>query len=233
MSLRGSPLDVAIIVPAAGRGERMGADVPKQYLQLQGRPLLAHVLERLLALRPRELILVVAAGDKAYTRVAGHEQCRIVAGGQSRADSVLAGLNAMQAGDDDWVMVHDAARPCIRGEDVLRLFETVSSNDAGGILATPVVDTVKQSADGRKIERTIPRDGLWLAQTPQMFRYGLLRRALEDAAAGGIAITDEASAVERLGHWPALVEGSRDNIKVTTPEDITLAEYYLQEQAQP
>lgn len=230
MSLPGPLRDVAIIIPAAGRGERMGADMPKQYLPLQGKPILAHVLERLLALAPREVVLVVADGDVGYTQVEGQEQCRIVKGGESRADSVLAGLASMAAGDNDWVMVHDAARPCIRSGDVLRLYEAVCNDAAGGILATPVVDTVKQSADGRTIRRTISRDGLWLAQTPQMFRYGILRRALEEGAAQGANITDEASAVERLGLHPLLVPGTRDNIKVTTPEDIALANYYLQEQ---
>lgn len=224
---------VSVIIAAAGKGLRMGAGVSKQYLPLAGRPLLAETLGRWLALAPRQIVLVVAADDEQWHGVAGVEHCRLVTGGASRAASVLQGLRALQADTSaaasDWVLVHDAARPCVRAADILRLLAAVQGSDVGGLLGVPVIDTVKQVRAG-VVVASPDRQQLWLAQTPQIFRLGLLHRALLQASAAPIEITDEASAIEALGLQPIMVEGSRDNIKVTNAGDLALAEYYLARQ---
>lgn len=219
--------NVSVIVPAAGRSLRMGDGQRKQYIELGGKPMLQHVLEKLLSLGPKELVVAVAPDDAGFEKLPASAACRAVQGGASRADSVQLGLAALNAGDDDWVMVHDAARPCVSVDDILRLEKTVGDDGVGGILAIPVVETVKRSDDNERIDGTVSRDGLWLAQTPQLFRRGMLIRALQSAKKEGLEVTDEAAAVEWLGFAPLLVEGSRENIKVTTPGDIALAEYYL------
>lgn len=224
---------VSVIIAAAGKGLRMGAGVSKQYLPLAGRPLLAETLGRWQALAPRQIVLVVAADDDQWRGVAGAEHCRLVIGGASRAASVLQGLRALQADTSaaasDWVLVHDAARPCVRAADILRLLAAVQGSDVGGLLGVPVIDTVKQVRAG-VVVASPDRQQLWLAQTPQIFRLGLLHRALLQASAAPIEITDEASAIEALGLQPIMVEGSRDNIKVTNAGDLALAEYYLARQ---
>lgn len=218
---------ISVIVPAAGRGERMGNDAPKQFVELNGTPMLQHVLSRLLALEPRRLVVATVPGDTAIEALPARKECVLIEGGETRAESVRHGLAALDLADNDWVMVHDAARPCVTADDIRRLIRTVGDDDVGGILAVPVVETVKRSDDSLRIDGTVARDGLWLAQTPQLFRFGLLNRALESAAQESLEVTDEASAVEWLGLAPLLVEGRKDNIKVTTPEDIALAEHYL------
>lgn len=221
---------ISVIVPAAGKGERMGDGPPKQYLPLVGKPMLQHVLERLLSLSPDRLVVPLSPADSIFDSLPVHHECEVVTGGATRAESVQAGLDALSLDDDDWVMVHDAARPCIRTEDIARLVETVGDDPVGGILAIPVHETVKRTDDGKRIDGTVSRDGLWLAQTPQLFRYGVLARAMESAAGEGLEVTDEASAVEWTGLSPMLVMGPGENLKVTTPEDIMLAEYYLRMQ---
>lgn len=230
-------IDAALwcIVPAAGRGTRVGGDVPKQYLPIAGKPLLTHTLERLAA-HPRiaGLLVVISANDKHWSgdcEIAG-KPVLAAAGGKERADSVLAGLRALQkhVADDDFVLVHDAARPCVLLDDISRLIETASSDD-GGLLATPVRDTLKRADDNARVADTQPRDAYWRALTPQMFRYRALVEALESASAQRIAVTDEAMAMERMGHKPKLIEGSPSNIKVTTPEDFVLAEFILARQS--
>lgn len=215
----------------------MGGNTPKQYLTVNGKPLLAHTLEKMMSLGARELILVLSAGDERFRQVPQTGACTIVRGGKSRMESVLNALRAMQVPDDAWVMVHDGARPCVRREDVLHLVDVVGEDDVGGLLAVPVSDTVKRAASNTagapRVTSTVDRDALWLAQTPQMFRYRVLRSALERADDEGFEVTDEASAVERLGHWPLLVKGHKDNIKVTTPEDLILAGRYLAERGRP
>lgn len=220
------------VVPAAGRGRRFGGDVPKQYLRLGEKPLLLHTLERLAA-HPRiaGLMLVVAAGDASWAQglveVLGKPLLRAT-GGAERADSVLAGLRALPAtvSAGDAVLVHDAARPCVRAADITRLIdEAVPAG--GGLLAAPLRDTLKRAGADRRVAATEAREARWRALTPQVFPRGALEAALAAAAAGGIAITDEAMAMERAGHAPLLVEGSEDNIKVTTPADLALAEFLL------
>lgn len=227
MSSTSSLHDIAVIVPAAGQGTRMGDGQPKQYLPLNGVPMLQHVLSKLLALGPSRLVVAIAPEDEAFAGLPVASSCRAVVGGSTRADSVKNCLADLDLSTDDWVMVHDAARPCVRVDDIARLVQAVSNDSVGGILAVPVVETVKRSADDTRVDETVSREGLWLAQTPQMFRYGLLREALDCAGREGVTVTDEASAVEWMGHAPLLVEGHRDNLKVTTPEDMMLAEHFL------
>ncbi|MEE4300931.1 MAG: 2-C-methyl-D-erythritol 4-phosphate cytidylyltransferase [Pseudomonadales bacterium] len=223
------------VVPAGGSGSRFGAAVPKQYLSLAGRPLLCWSLDALAAAGPEAIVLVVAPDDAHATGLPALADCvRIIAdGGATRAESVLAGLRALagQAAPDDWVLVHDAARPCLDPALVARLLEAVAGHADGGLLARPVAETVKEACIGEdstaQVRRTLDRDGLWLAQTPQAFRHGALLGALEAALAAGVAVTDEASAIEHAGGRPLLVPGARANLKVTRPEDLPLAEFWL------
>ena len=219
------------VVPAAGRGTRFGGDIPKQYLPLAGRPVIRHALEAVLA-HPRVAGVVVAlAADDAlwpgWQELAGKPvlRCR---GGAERADSVLAGLQSIPgAGDATLVLVHDAARPNLAAGDLARLVEAADMQPEGAILAAPVRDTLKRAGADATIEATEPRERLWRALTPQAFRYGPLLRALEQARAAGVRVTDEAMAMERTGARPRLVEGREDNLKVTTPADLALAEFLV------
>ncbi|MEM0954728.1 MAG: 2-C-methyl-D-erythritol 4-phosphate cytidylyltransferase [Pseudomonadota bacterium] len=221
------------VVPAAGIGARIGGDRPKQYLALAGQPVLQHSLNTLLALpNLRAVAVAIAAGDEAWPGLpaALDSRVRLAPGGAERSDSVLSGLDclASEAAAHDWVLVHDAARPCLPTADLERLVDSLAEDDVGGILALPVADTVKRADDAGRIIETVDRSGLWLAQTPQLFRYGMLAAALRAAKAAGHAVTDEASAIERAGFQPRLVPGSPRNIKVTRPADLALAENYLQ-----
>jgi len=221
------------IIPAAGSGTRMSKSQPKQYAKLAGKPMLWHAV-RAVCMPPVESVFVVLApGDKAFARqdwkaFKGKLE-PLYCGGRTRRDSVYNGLvAAMSAVDpDDWVLVHDAARPCLPKKDLQKLVREARADEVGAILAQPVAETVKR-AQGQggapRIAATEERAQLWLAQTPQMFRAGLLAQALR-AARG--AVTDEASAVEQLGLKPRLVAGSRENLKVTWPEDLKIAESIL------
>ena len=219
------------LLPAAGVGARMGVNLPKQYLDTAGRPLLWHALRVFEAHTAIDAIYVVLSPEDGYWD--GYDWSEfgklkvLRCGGATRAESVLNGLTAMvgEVGQDDWVLVHDAARPCLSARLLERLIEAVAEDGVGGILAAPVADTLKREGEGRRIRETVPRAGLWGAQTPQMFRHGLLKRALEQA---GTAVTDEASAVEALGQAPRLVEGDITNLKVTYPRDLELAALILQ-----
>ncbi len=220
------------IVPAAGRGQRFGGQVPKQYVVVDGRPLLAHALAALLA-HPgvAGAVVVLSADDPhwpGWETLAG-KPIRTCTGGEARADSVLAGLAALpdSVRADDFVLVHDAARPLLRAADLDALLERGRNDPVGAILAAPVRDTLKRAGDDGGIDRTEPRERLWRALTPQLFRRLQLTRALESARDAGVAVTDEAMAMERLGHRPLLVEGSEDNLKVTTPADLAYVEYLL------
>jgi len=221
------------VVPAAGRGARFGAERPKQYVELAGRPLLEWTLERLVATPCITGLIVVLAPDDPYwpsIHVAGDKPVATTVGGAERCDSVLAGLRALprQVAQGDFVLVHDAARPCVRGHDIARLLAQVPAA-GGGLLAAPLRDTLKRAgADGRVVA-TEPRESRWRALTPQAFRRGELVGALEAARAAGVVVTDEAMAMERLGHRPLLVEGDEGNIKVTTPADLALARHRLLE----
>lgn len=213
----------------------MGAAVPKQYLDLAGRPVIDYSLGLFLD-HPRISGVIVALdpADERWLRTAyaEHPQVRRVDGGDERCHSVLNALDLV-AGDEastDWVLVHDAARPCLRTEDVDLLLNTLSGHPVGGLLGVPVRDTMKQVGTDGTVQRTLPRDRLWHAFTPQMFPLGLLHRALRTALEKGSLVTDDASAVELAGLAPLFVEGHADNIKITRPQDLPLARFYLQQQ---
>lgn len=223
------------VLPAAGIGARMGGELPKQYLEVAGATILEHSLNALLACE--RLTAVVVALHPQDTRASqlallAAPRVRRVSGGAQRSDSVLAALDALwgQAAADDWVLVHDAARPCLQLADISRLIERVTASGTGGVLAQPIVDTVKQAGDNALVARTLDRNNLWCAQTPQMFRLGELRDALLAANRQGLAVTDEASAMEMAGRPVQLVPGSPRNLKVTLPADLRLAAWYLEEQ---
>ena len=223
--------DMWCVVPAAGRGARFGGDVPKQYLELRGGPLLLLTLERL-ASHPRiaGIVVAIAADDRYWpglTRCSGKPVVATV-GGSRRSESVLAGLRGLpdSVAPDAFVLVHDAARPCIGAEDISRLI-TLGSAAGGALLAAPLRDTLKRADDHNTVAATEARDHRWRALTPQLFRRGELTAALEAALAIGVDATDESMAMERAGHHPLLVEGSETNIKVTTPADLVLAEFFL------
>ena len=218
------------IVPAAGSGSRFGAGKPKQYLGLLGRPLIYHTLAALTACPDIDRVWVVLAPDDTEWgrhdwSALGPKLETLRCGGATRADSVGNGLQAaaMVAGDDDWILVHDAARPCISAQMLAALFADLADDPVGGILAVPVADTLKRADAAQRVAATEPRDGLWQAQTPQMFRYGLLREALEKCR----EVTDEAGAVEAMGLQPKLVRCDATNLKVTYPADLALAAMIL------
>ena len=218
------------IVPAAGSGSRFGAEKPKQYLDLLGRPLIFHSLKALTACPDIERVWVVLAPDDPWWprydwSELGAKLETVRCGGATRAESVTNGLQAaaMVAADDDWVLVHDAARPCISATMLDALFADLAQDPVGGILAVPVADTLKRADTEQRVAATEPRDGLWQAQTPQMFRYGLLCDALQKCR----DVTDEAGAVEALGLKPKLVRGDATNLKVTYPADLALAAMIL------
>ncbi|MET0224819.1 MAG: 2-C-methyl-D-erythritol 4-phosphate cytidylyltransferase [Dokdonella sp.] len=221
-----------MIVPAAGAARRMGGAVPKQYLPLAGRSVIEWALAPFLE-RPQIVAVVVVLADQdrrwPQTDLAGHAKILIAQGGAERMNSVLAGLTALaaHAAPDDWVLVHDAARPCLQATDLDRLIDGLRDDDVGGLLAAPVVDTLKRADDGERVAQTLPRDKLWRALTPQMFRRDLLQRALSQSIASGATVTDEAQAVEALGLQPRLIAGDADNIKITLPEDVLRAERIL------
>lgn len=222
------------VVPAAGVGKRMRADKPKQYLELAGKTLLEHTLQRLIS-HPRIQHVVVALHphDPYFPQLPLAQQPWLsrVDGGEERADSVLSGLQTLCT--HDWALVHDAARPCVSHHDISQLLALADKQQGGGILACPVRDTMKRAAQGtRQVLRTEDRKGLWHALTPQLFPAAQLIKALERARQHGIDITDEASAMEWAGHDVSLVSGSASNIKVTNPEDLALAEFYLQDKQQ-
>lgn len=221
------------LIPSAGSGSRAGTAQPKQYQPLAGQPLVMHTVQALaqvaqlstgwLVLSPQDDFLWPTTGWPARFR-------RVACGGATRAESVFKGLQAMLAQGvpaQDWVLVHDAARCLVTPESVSRLMDTCQHDPVGGLLALPLPDTLKSEADGR-VAATVPREHKWLAQTPQMFRLQALHDALAEVAGSGfVGITDEASAMERLGLKPRLVEGSAQNFKVTYPADFALAEAIL------
>ena len=213
----------------------MRADRPKQYLALLGQPILLRTLERLAGYPAVRGVLVGIAPDDAYwptLDVSIPKMLGTSAGGSTRANTVLNGLRKLAefASADDWVLVHDAARPCLRHADIDALLAATAGHADGGLLALPVNDTVKRSDHNGCVQETVTRAGLWRALTPQLFRIGALTAALESGLRRGVEITDEASAMEAEGARPRLVHGHADNIKITVPEDLALAELYLREQ---
>ena len=220
------------LVPAAGVGARSGAEGPKQYVSLAGRAMMAHTLAALARVPGLAATLVVLSpdDDQFETAVPDFDGWVARCGGTSRAESVANGLDellARGAQPHDWVLVHDAARCLLRPEWVEKLIAACADDEVGGLLAMPLADTLKQSSHGR-VMCTVDRSAKWAAQTPQMFRLGLLKPAL---AGGGEGVTDEASAVEALGHQPLLVESPMENFKVTWPADFALAERLLRTRA--
>ncbi|HSM98988.1 MAG TPA: 2-C-methyl-D-erythritol 4-phosphate cytidylyltransferase [Gallionella sp.] len=216
------------LVPAAGSGARMGHELPKQYLPLAGQPMIAHALNTLCSCPEISTVFVVLAPDDRqfhtydWSRF-GDKLQPLFCGGERRSDTVLNGLLASELEPDDWVLVHDAARPCLTQALLAKLIAELRDDEVGGILAVPVADTLKRAGAHDRILRTESRERLWQAQTPQMFRAGLLAQALQLPS----RFTDEASAVEAMGLQPRLVEGDTRNFKVTYPQDIRLAELLL------
>ena len=221
------------VVPAAGTGQRMEAQLPKQYLTLRGRTLAEHTMARLLAMGSlRQVVVAVADGDPWWPRLdcASHPRVRTVTGGASRAESVLRGLETLagEAPDEARVLVHDMARPCVRLSDMERLASECGAR--GALLARPVHDTLKQSDDSGHVIASPDRRHVWRALTPQCFPLDALREALREALAAGLEVTDEASAMEHQGWHPLLVAGHADNLKVTEPADLALAAFHMEQQ---
>ncbi|MDC0611171.1 2-C-methyl-D-erythritol 4-phosphate cytidylyltransferase [Vibrio sp.] len=219
------------IVPAAGVGARMKADKPKQYLKIQGKTILEHTVEKLLSHPGIENVVVAISIDDPYfdsLALAKLPNVIRVDGGAERSQSVLNALTyVVDNSPSHWVLVHDAARPCVELSDISRLITEATEHPVGAILAAPVRDTMKRSNAKQDIDQTIDRSSLWHALTPQMFRSEQLKEALTQALFHKVAVTDEASAMEWLGLSPRLVTGRMDNLKITQPEDLSLAEFYL------
>ncbi|OCG70021.1 2-C-methyl-D-erythritol 4-phosphate cytidylyltransferase [Gilliamella sp. Occ3-1] len=225
--------DIIAIVPAAGVGCRMNSQIPKQYLKVGSKTVLEHTLNKLLT-HPQiaQVIVVISSEDNIFNTlsIAQHDKIKVALGGKTRADSVLAGLKLLN--DEQWALVHDAARPCVTHCDITRLIETVTTKKQGGILATRVSDTIKRACQNNDtiIDYSEDRTYLWGASTPQLFNAGELKSCLQKALNDHVAITDEASAIEYCGGHPLLIECRGDNIKITRPEDLALATFYLTKQ---
>ncbi|QIM63218.1 2-C-methyl-D-erythritol 4-phosphate cytidylyltransferase [Pasteurellaceae bacterium Orientalotternb1] len=218
--------NVVAIIPASGVGSRMATDKPKQYLSLLGKTILEHTLSPFIA-HPQitKIVVAVSDTDPYYSSLAilQHPKISVVFGGETRAHSVLNALHSLAK--DDWALVHDAARPLIKRSDLDNILQVQSAQ--GAILATPCVDTMKRTSDGKQISHTEDRSTLWHALTPQFFPAKILQAAIENALEKGLPVTDEASAMELAGVQPLLVAGRSDNLKITRPEDLALAEFYL------
>tara|TARA_R110002050_G_scaffold164919_5_gene295113 strand:- start:525 stop:1301 length:777 start_codon:yes stop_codon:yes gene_type:complete len=225
-----------VVVPAAGVGKRMLASCPKQYLTINNETILSHTVNRLLSHKSISKVVLVLSDDDDYfeqTALVNNPNIIRVSGGKERVDSVLNGLQQVNA--LEWVLVHDAARPCVTHDDISKLIDHCLNNNNGGILAAPVVDTMKLANNTSQhqaiqVNKTIERSLLWHAYTPQMFKANTLIKAIEHAQLKSLPITDEASAIESLSLPCSLVSGRRDNIKITRPEDLTLASFYLEQQ---
>lgn len=230
------------IIPAAGVGKRMLADKPKQYLELQNKTVIEHTLDKLLNMQEvTGVVLSISDTDEYWPGLnyQSNKPLLIASGGKERSDSVLNALSLLNQQlsetENTWVLVHDAARPCVRAQDIQNLINQASLKDDGGLLALPVRDTMKRSVNTEhdqpsSINQTVDRDGLWHALTPQMFKLDLLLNALGDAQKNKSSITDDASAMELMGYKPMLVEAHEDNIKITRAFDLQLAELFLQNQ---
>lgn len=229
MMKNATPVRIVAVVPAAGIGQRMQLSMPKQYLKIGDKTVLEHTILSLLQHPAIERIILILHPQDTFFHtlsLAQHPQIQTTLGGQERADSVLAGLALLN--DNDWALVHDAARPCLHQQDLNRLIKTVLETQEGGILAAPVSDTIKRATKcGKMILETVDRQQLWRALTPQLFPAGLLKSCLQRALAEQQPITDEASALEYSGFQPRLIAGRGDNIKITRQEDIALAQFYL------
>lgn len=222
-----------VVVPAAGVGKRMRSSCPKQYLTIENKTILEHTVQRLLSHDAiAHVIIVLGAHDEYFpsTTLASAKNITCVTGGKERVDSVLAGLKSLNVVEEQWVLVHDAARPCVRHQDLTHLITYCLENNHGGLLASPVRDTMKQATAEQLVDITLDRSQMWHALTPQMYKAAELTTAITSALTQGITITDESSAMEALGYASGLVKGCSDNIKITQPEDLLLAEFILNQQ---
>ena len=225
-------MSIIAVVPAAGTGRRFGGDIPKQYLPLRGRTVMEHTLALLLSLPQIQRVVVVLHPDDTrwQTLPVFSDPCiERVLGGDERCHSVRNALLHIQARHPaaEWALVHDVARPCCPRGDIEKLLRQLEHHPVGGLLAAPVSDTLKRVDAMQQIEETVDRSSLWGALTPQLFRARLLADALEFCLSRDVLVTDEAQALEAIGMVPLVVEGSRRNLKITRPEDLALAEYYL------
>jgi len=214
-----------VIIPAAGVGRRMDSTLPKQYLKFNQEMIIEHIVS-LFSSHPlvKQVVVVLHAEDRQWANIKIADPDKVVTtiGGETRAESVLEGLSSLQlkAAEHDWILVHDAARPCLYPEALDRFINTIADHPVGGLLALPIVDTIKKVGANHHVQKTISREGLWTAQTPQMFRFGVLWNAMKKALKAGVVVTDEASAVEWIGEEPLVVEGDWRNIKITCPADL-------------
>lgn len=221
------------IIPAAGSGQRMSSQIPKQYLALHGKPIISYAVNIMLNAGCFEKIIVPINDNDLHWEQLGfqnHRKICPIIGGEERSHSVLNALQALshEADDNDWILVHDAVRPCLQLSDLNKLIEAVTDHKVGGLLGIPVRDTIKRVAEDSQVAATIDRSQLWCAYSPQMFRYGVLYKALQTVIANNFTVTDEASALEYIGERPKMVRGRFDNIKVTFAEDLFYAEQLLE-----
>ena len=221
-----------VVIPAAGEGLRMDVGKPKQYISINNKTIIEHTIDCFIYREEIEKIIVAISKEDEFwatLEISGHDKIMTASGGKERYQSVLNSLQMLsgEAKDDDWVMVHDAARPCLNQSAIDRLIIELKTHDIGGILAMPCRDTMKRASDTGEIDGTVERQSLWHAQTPQMFKYGKLLLAIQDALKNKAAITDEAMAVERLGFKPMLVLGHQENIKLTYKDDLESLKAYL------
>lgn len=227
--------EIWAVIPAAGVGKRMQADRPKQYLEIANKTVLQHTIERIAShAEIAGVVVAISPGDEYWQDVNLPEGKHIVRvdGGKERCHSVQNGLRYLldNGHSQAWALVHDAARPCVRIEDIDKLIKGVVGTHPGGILGLPVSDTIKLCSDAQDIEKTVDREGLWRALTPQLFKVTQLFEAIEKSLNDGYLVTDESSAMEHIGHKPKIVEGHPDNIKITRPQDLVLAGLFLQQQ---
>jgi 2-C-methyl-D-erythritol 4-phosphate cytidylyltransferase len=226
-----------VVLPAAGTGRRFGTELPKQYAPLAGRTVIEWSLQPFLQdLRCCGIVVALAADDHRFAALAGldghGDRLHTTVGGEQRCHSVLQGLASLPAAADDWVLVHDAARPCLTRAELDTLLTGLQQHPVGGLLALPLADTLKQADADGQVLATVPRTHLWRAQTPQMFRYGFLQTALQQALARGEQPTDEAQAIEAMGWQPQLLAGRASNIKITQADDLLLAQWLLAQTAE-
>ena len=216
------------VIPAAGVGERYSSDIPKQYLSLNGMPVLLHSINKFVKLDEIHEILVALNPDDEFWQKLNfsHPKVKTINGGPERCNSVNSALEELsgRAENGDWILVHDAVRPCISDFDLNKIIEMIHDEDVGGLLACPILDTIKEVGDNLDVLKTIPREGLWSAMTPQIFRYELLKKALNAVLNSARSVTDEAKAIELIGLTPRIIEGDKTNIKITHPSDMVLAE---------
>lgn len=228
------------ILPAAGIGRRMGSETPKQYLPVNGVPIISVALRRLASVAAiQKIVVVLHPADRYWADLEVGldldlgDRLVCTSGGDERHQSVLNGLTSIQSevSEDDWVLVHDAVRPCVRTADIEQLIIQLQDHAVGGLLGSPVDNTLKQVDEQGLVQATVNRNNYWHAYTPQMFRYGVLLTAIEQTVGAHCQVTDEAAAVELLGYQPKMIEGSKDNIKITHESDLILASKILDMQA--